>query len=254
MADVVDPLRSPPVNELYVDMGDGTHAKRISATVTSSPADAARIGATNEGAAANPAATSGLNGVIKGMWTSLLVLITLFPASLGAKTAAASLSVTQASDISFGPTVSFTRPNDTAVYAAGDVVGAATGSTAALQFTVASGAGEWMITSASLEIDAAAIISGETNYRLELYNVTPPSALGDNAAWDLPSGDRTAYLGFIDLGTPVDKGSTLYCEANAINKQITTLGANIFGYLVTVGTYTPTALRVKAIKLHTVKM
>lgn len=176
------------------------------------------------------------------------------PATLGAKTAATSLSVTQASDISFGAAVTLTRPNDTNAYAANDVIGAATGSTAALTFALGAGAGEYMITSSSLEIDATAVISGETSYILYLYNVTPPSALGDNVAWDLPSGDRASFLGSVNLGTPIDLGSTLYVEASGINKQITLASANVFGYVVTVGAYTPTASRVRVITLHSVKV
>lgn len=163
-------------------------------------------------------------------------------------------SITSATSATFGPSATITRTNDTNVYAANDVIGAATGSTAAQTFAVAAGAGEYTITCASLEIDASAIISGETTYQLQLYNVTPPSALGDNAAWDIPSGDRTAALGPpINLGTPADLGSTLMVEQCNLNKQITTLSANVFGYLVTTGTYTPTASRVYKVTLHSVK-
>lgn len=153
----------------------------------------------------------------------------------------------------YSAAVTLTRTNDTNVYAANDVLGAATGSTAALTFAnMGSSAGRIMITSAQLEIDAAAVISGETSYRLYLYNVTPPSALGDNAAWDLPSGDRASFLGYVDLGTPVDLGSTLYVEVNGINKQVLLAGTSLFAYLVTIGTYTPTASRVHVITLHAV--
>ena len=71
--------------------------------------------------------------------------------------------------------------------------------------------------------------------------VSPPSALADNAPWDLPSGDRSAFLGIVQLGTPVDLGSTLYVEANIINKQIKLAGTSLFGYLVTQTGYTPAA-------------
>lgn len=153
----------------------------------------------------------------------------------------------------FSASVTLTRTADTNVYAANDVIGAAVGSTAALTFpTMGPSAGRIMITSASLEIDAAAIISGETSYNLHLYDITPPSALGDNVAWDLPAGDRVSYLGFISLGVPADLGSTLYVESNIINKQIKLAGTSIFAYLVTVGTYTPTSARVHVIKLHAV--
>lgn len=161
--------------------------------------------------------------------------------------------------LSFGAVASITRPNDTAPYTANDVIGAATGSTAAVAFV---GVGpsimaDMMITSAQLEIDRNAVISGETSYRLYLYTVTPPSVLGDNAAWDLPAGDRASYLGYIDLGTPVDLGSTLYVETSGINKQITMPGnvsGTLYGYLVTNGAYTPAAQTVHKITLHAVGM
>lgn len=152
--------------------------------------------------------------------------------------------------------VSLTRTADTNAYAAGDVIGSATGSTAALTFASMgpSAGGDVMITSASLEIDASAVISGETSYRLYLYNVTPPSALGDNVAWDLPSGDRASFLGYIDFGSPVDLGSTLYVQQDSINKQIKAAGSSLFGYLVTNGAYTPTSARVHVITLHSVAL
>lgn len=153
----------------------------------------------------------------------------------------------------FSAAVSLTRTADTNAYAANDILGAATGSTAALTFASIGPSGkEIMITSAALEIDASAIISGETSYRLYLYNGTPPSALGDNAAFDLPSGDRASFLGYVDLGAPVDLGSTLYVEANILNKQVLLSGTSLFGYLVTNGTYTPTSARVHKITLHSV--
>jgi hypothetical protein len=156
----------------------------------------------------------------------------------------------------YGVPVSVTRTADTSLYTANDVIGSATGSTAALTFANIgpSGGGEVMITSAILEIDASAIISGETSYELKLYSVTPPSALGDNAAWDLPSGDRASYLGKIALGTPADVGSTLLIETDGINKQITLAGANLYAYLVTVGGYTPTSARVYKVTLHTARI
>jgi hypothetical protein len=108
-----------------------------------------------------------------------------------------------------------------------------------------------MITSAALEIDDTAVISGQTSYRLYVYNVTPPSALADSAAWDLPSGDRASFLGYVDLGTIVDLGSTLYLETNGVNKQLTFASGSIFGYLVSNGAYTPLAKN-HVVTLHAV--
>lgn len=150
-----------------------------------------------------------------------------------------------------GAAVTITRTADTNAYAAGDVIGAATGSTAAVEFSGMGNSGSRiMITSARFAINDTGIISGETSYRLHLYSRTPPSALGDNVAWDLPAGDRTAYRGYVDLGTPVDLGSSLYVESNLINKQIALEGISLFGYLVTTGGYTPTSGRVYTIDLH----
>lgn len=151
-----------------------------------------------------------------------------------------------------GVSVSFTRPNDTSAYTANDVLGSATGTTAALRFSNLrpGGAGEYLITSTTLEIDLAAIPSGMTTFELALYNVTPPSALGDNAAWDVPSGDRSAYLGRIQLGAPVDLGSTLHVSADGINKQITLTGTDVFAYLTTDAGYTPAAQTVYKVALH----
>ena len=138
-----------------------------------------------------------------------------------------------------GATASFT--SGTTAYAVRDAVGASAAA-AALQFaSMGTSTQRVMITSLSLEIDRAALISGEANYTLHLYNVTPPSAINDSAAWDLPSGDRASYLGNIAIPIPVDLGSTLYVEVNAINKVIKLAGTDIFAYLVTEAAYTPTA-------------
>lgn len=151
-----------------------------------------------------------------------------------------------------GP-VALTRTADTNAYTANDVIGAATGSTAALTFdNIGPGSGNVMITSAELLIEDSALISGETSYVLHLYNKTPPSALGDNAAFDVASGDRSSYLGAINLGTPVDLGSTLYVRTDGINMHIRASGTAIYGYLVTVGGYTPTSARVYNIKLRSI--
>lgn len=153
----------------------------------------------------------------------------------------------------YSASVTLTRTADTNAYLANDVVGAAPGATAALSFTSMGPSGAVVsITGASLEIDASAVISGETSYRLYLYSVTPPSALGDNVAFDIPSGDRASFLGFIDLGAPADLGSTLFVQVDNVNHSVKLSGSTIFAYLVTFGAYTPTSARVYVVKLYTV--
>ena len=143
--------------------------------------------------------------------------------------------------------VTITRVNDTNAYGAGDVIGAATATTAIQSFRLA--AGSVMIRSTTLEIDAAAVISGETSYTLHLYSDAAPSALGDNVAWDLPAGDRGTYLGSLALGTPADVGSSLFIQVDGINKEVFLPGETLYGYLVTAGAYTPTASRVYRVKI-----
>jgi hypothetical protein len=63
---------------------------------TGSTADNALVGAVTETAPANDTASSGLNGRLQRIAQRITSLIALVPASLGAKAAGASLSVTQA--------------------------------------------------------------------------------------------------------------------------------------------------------------
>lgn len=142
-------------------------------------------------------------------------------------------------EIARSASASATRPNDTTAYAAGDVVGGL------LQFSGLGMPGlPVLIQSASLEVDAAALIASEANYTLHLFNAAPTAIL-DNAAFDLKVADRAAYLGSILLGTPAAFTSTLWIGVDNVGKLIK-MGASrdLWGYLTTAGAYTPTALRV----------
>jgi hypothetical protein len=79
-------------------------------------------------------------------------------------------------------------------------------------------------------------------WRLHLYNVTPPSAIADDAAFDVASGDRASYLGYVDISQLIDVGSTLIIDMPNLNKQIKLLGTSVFGYLVNVTTLTAEAV------------
>ena len=155
----------------------------------------------------------------------------------------------------YSSTVDLTRTADTNAYAAGDVVGAATGSSAAFTFAGIgpTAGGPVIITTARFTNDISAVPSGMTGHRLRFYSVTPPSALGDNVAWDMPSGDRASNRGYIDLGTLVDLGSTLEVETVQINKHVVVpSGGSLFAYLVTLGGYTPASGAVFRIVLNSI--
>ena len=149
----------------------------------------------------------------------------------------------------------FNRPANTTAYGSGDVVGPATAvGGAVLEFTNMGAVGkDIIITDVDLTVALAAVPSGMTSFRLHLYNATPPSALGDNTAWDLPASDITSYLGYIDMGTPVDVGSSLFVQTSGVNKKLR-MGAStsLFGYLVTNGGYTPASATVYYPRLNAV--
>jgi hypothetical protein len=158
--------------------------------------------------------------------------------------------------------VTITRPSNATAYTAGDVIGvadvavAANAGSAIHEFTSAGASGaSVMVTGADLRIDLDAVPAGMTSFRLHLYNASPTAIL-DNAAWDLPANDRAAYLGYIDIGTAVDVGSTLYAQADQINKQIKLASGStsVFGLLVTTGAYTPASATVARVRLHTASL
>lgn len=147
----------------------------------------------------------------------------------------ASLPVVQAARGSVVTSV-ITRPANVTPYVAGQVVGGA------IQFSsIGPSNAPILIRGSRMMLEFGAIPVGMTSFRLHLYSATPPSALANGANWDLPSSDRATYVGFVDLGTPVDVGSTCYCEVNNHDKIVRLTGVNLFGYLVTNGGYTPAA-------------
>jgi hypothetical protein len=131
-------------------------------------------------------------------------------------------------------------------HTAGDVVGGAQ------EFaSMGISASRIMITSASLRIDSAT--AQATAWTLYLFNITPPSAVADDAAHTLPSGDRASFLDKIALGTAVDEGATQYIKVDGINKQIKLAGTSVFGYLVNNTTLSTEAVA-HVVELHAVQL
>jgi len=217
--------------------GLGSTAAAASLATTASTEDVARIGIITETAPATDTASSGLNGQLQRIAQRLTSLIALVPAALGQGTSAQGFKVVLPNDQAGASQPTVTRPANTTAYSAGDVVGGA------ITFATGLTSGQHaMITGADLQYQISAIPSGMTSFRLYLYDVTPPSAIADNAAWDFASADRSAFLGYIDLGSPVDLGTTCYCQVDNVNHKIKLNGsANVFGYLVTATAYTPAA-------------
>jgi hypothetical protein len=165
-------------------------------------------------------------------------------------TGAASGQVVSLASVGFDVATTITRPANTTPYTANDVLGGA------LDLGVLGvSAGPIKITGLELEGDIAAIPAGMSTFTLHMYNVTPPSAIADNGAWDLPAGDRASYLGNIPNITLGDLGSTLYGAIDEMAKQLRLAGTHVFGYLATVGAFTPAGnSEVYKLTMHTVAL
>ncbi len=141
-------------------------------------------------------------------------------------------------------TVTFGRTADTNAYAAGDVIGInAAGSPGSAIHTFSSvgpSGGKVFVRSADLTINSTTVIAGMTTFRLHLYTASPTAIL-DNAAFDLVSGDIATHVGFLDLGTVVDYGSMIYTQVMNANVPVALAASSttLYGELVTVGGFTP---------------
>jgi len=148
-------------------------------------------------------------------------------------------------------TATITRPSNATAYTAGDVVGD-TGGSAIISLTAAGpSAGFVIIQSISLVFSDSTVPSGMGAFRLHLYSASP-TAIADNAVFDLVSGERATYMGFIDLPTPVDFGSSLYTQTDYPGRLIK-LGAastTLFVELETRGAYTPVSASTVAIRVN----
>lgn len=105
------------------------------------------------------------------------------------------------------------------------------------------------VTTAILKIDVAALQASEANYTLQCFNVTPPSALADNAAWTLASGDLPSYLGTIALTTPVDLGAALYIKTSGLTGDFKLTTSSLWAQLQTLAGFTATAVA-RQVLLH----
>jgi hypothetical protein len=147
--------------------------------------------------------------------------------------------------------VTITRPSNTTAYTAGDVIGDTTGS-AIISLTSAGPSGGFAILqSVSLVFSDASVPSGMGAFRLHLYSASP-TAIADNAVFDLLSADRANYMGYVDIPTPQDFGSSLYAQVDYPGRLIK-LGAastTLFAELETRGAYTPASASTVQVRMN----
>ena len=163
-------------------------------------------------------------------------------------------SSVQARGQGFRSEVQFTRPANTTAYTANDVVGSAT--SAIHEFTqVGPRGGDVIVFAAELMVNLTAVPSGMSSFRLHLYS-SSPTAILDNAAFDLVAADRDAYMGFVEFGTPEDLGSSLFSQARFVymESQLQSAVTSIWGQLETRGAYTPTSGEGYRLRIRTIEV
>jgi len=151
-------------------------------------------------------------------------------------------------------TVTITRPSNTTAYTAGDVVGDTGGSAILTLSNIGPSGGYVLVQSAALIFSDNTVPSGMGSFRVHFYSASP-TAIADNAAFDLVSGERANYMGFIDMPTPSDFGSTLYSQVDYPGRLIKLAAASttLYAEIETRGAYTPVSastieLRVSAME------
>lgn len=157
-------------------------------------------------------------------------------------TGLSSLSAAQATGYGGKPLVSINRPADVAPYVANDVVGASTAAGGAIWRFPNMGPPGGVVSLQSLDfgIDNAALPTGMGAFRAMLYSASPPSALGDNAAWSMSAADWAVRQGYIDIPQPTLLGGKLNQQADQIGRTVRLADdGSLYAYLVTLAGYTP---------------
>jgi len=156
----------------------------------------------------------------------------------------------------YAATVSFTRPANVTAYTAGDVIGTGASNDAVHTLSsIGSSGGYVVVQSIELVLGISAVPSGMTSFRVHFYD-SSPTAAADNSVFDVASGDRAKYLGYIDMPAPVDLGATCFTQIDYPGKlfKLASASTSLFCELQTVGGFTPAAnseayiLRVKTLE------
>jgi hypothetical protein len=165
---------------------------------------------------------------------------TATPATVGPGTAAAAGRVTVASDDPLlarfkilTASASFTPAASSHTGGSAGAIGDCVGAAAEFQLGAISGSEIAFVASSLLIAGATA---EATAWRVYLYSVTPPSALADDAVFDIPSGDRASLLGYVPIGTSEDSGNSSWVQSNGLYIPMRLTGTSVFGYLVNLTT------------------
>jgi hypothetical protein len=132
-----------------------------------------------------------------------------------------------------------TRPANVTPYTANDVYGGVFELT-----NIGASGGFIFIESLDIIFNITAVPSGMSSFTLYLYSVTPPSAIADNLAFSVSSGDRASILtprGITLSASLAQGGGSVVAEIRNLNQLYKLTETSLFGYLVTTGAFTPAA-------------
>lgn len=136
----------------------------------------------------------------------------------------------------------FVRPSNTTAYTAGDVIGTTAGSAIHTLTNVGPSGGYVLIQSIAMATHNTSVPAGMASFRIHFYNASP-TAIADNAAFDLLTADHGKYLGYADLPTPQDFGSSIYTQTDYPGRlvKLATSSTSLFIEIETKGPFTPTS-------------
>jgi len=151
-------------------------------------------------------------------------------------------------------TVTITRPSNTTAYTAGDVVGDTGGSAILTLSSIGPSGGFILIQSAALIFSDSTVPSGMGAFRVHFFNASP-TAIADNAPFDLTSGERALYMGYIDLSAPQDLGSTIYTQVDYPGRLIKLAAdsTTLYAEIETRGAYTPVSASTVELRVSTLE-
>jgi len=151
-------------------------------------------------------------------------------------------------------TTAITRPSNTTAYTAGDVVGDTGGSAILTLSGIGPSGGFVLVQSAALIFSDNTVPAGMGAFRVHFFS-SSPTATADNAPFDLTSGERAAYMGYIDLSAPQDLGSTIYTQVDYPGRLIKLAAASttLFAEIETRGAYTPVSASTVELRVSTLE-
>jgi hypothetical protein len=154
----------------------------------------------------------------------------------------------------FRSVATITRPSNATAYTAGDVVGDTGGSAIVSLTSTGPSGGFVLVQSVSLVFSDSVVPSGMGAFRIHMYSASP-TAIADNAAFDLVSGERDTYMGYIDLPAPLDLGSTIYTQTDYPGRLIKLAAASttLFAEIETRGAYTPVSASTVSLRINTLE-